>query len=112
MRHHSQTAGLMNQIDSLLCRHLEFGDPGRFAFLQETFEGLVDTAAEFAFSQRARDMRSAGRTTVGEGEDVIDGKRNAKLVDAANHFANAILPNLLKFRQLTQQNWVRCVEKV
>src|SRR6266700_2792023 len=102
----------MDQFDGLLGGHFKLRHPGRSAFFEEAFEGFVDTATKFAFGERASHMRSARGATVGEGEDVIDGKRDAELVDPTNHLANAVLADLLKFGELAEQHWIGSIEKV
>ena len=45
MRHHSQTARLMNQFDCLLRGHFELWHPGWFAFFEEALKSFIDAAA-------------------------------------------------------------------
>src|SRR5258705_2023809 len=112
MSHDREASGLVNQFDSLLRRHLELGNPRGLALFQIALKSFVDAAAKFAFGERAGHMGTAGRATVCERKDVIDQEGNTQFVNAADHFADAFLADLLKFRQLREKSGVGSIEKV
>src|SRR3954468_12442301 len=112
MSHNGKSTRLMDEFNSFVHRHLELGHPGRFALFQKAFESFIEAAAELACSQGACHMRSSWGSTIGESEYVIDEQGNSSLVNPADHFPDAVLPDLLEPGQLLEQFWIGRVEEV
>src|SRR3989442_7283575 len=55
MCQNGHTAGVVNEVDGLGSRHLEFRHPRRAVFLEEPFKGFVEAAAMASAHQSTSD---------------------------------------------------------
>ena len=102
--HRRNPVRLVNQFDCFQRRHFMFGNPPRPILFQETVERFIHAGAETLLDERASHVRAAGRPAIGESEDGFTLELNPQRVEARDHFVDALLPDLLKLGEFTEQH--------